>query len=201
MRGSDMGNAYTYEQRKGVLLISWEEYFGLCKGLALAVAAYHPEIILGVARGGLYVATLLAHLLQSELYVIRVTRRYRDRVVYDEPAWLVRPPTLVEERRVLIADEICGVGETLTMIKDEVARLGAAEVRSAVLCSHERGKAIPDYIGVVSDALIVNPWDREIIQDGRFVNHPEYVHALAQQGLGPDVFPLLGIDPRPPAKG
>jgi hypothetical protein len=39
--------------------------------------------------------------------------------------------------------------------------------------------------------LILNPRDREIIQQGKFVFHPEYVHALAQQGLVPDPSLLL----------
>src|SRR5215475_9097672 len=59
---------YSYDNRQGVLPISWDDFFSLCKGLALAVAPYQPEIILGVARGGLYPATLLSHLLQAELY-------------------------------------------------------------------------------------------------------------------------------------
>ncbi len=41
----------------------------------------------------------------------------------------------------------------------------------------------PDYIGLITDALIMNPWDREIVREGRFVFHPEYGDALAQQGL------------------
>ena len=50
-------------------------------------------------------------------------------------------------------------------------------------------------------ALILNPWDREILQEGKFVFHPEYVHALAQQGMVADHSLLLGLDPLPLAKG
>ena len=86
------------------------------------------------------------------------------------------------------------------MIKEEVGRLGASEMRSAVLYAHEQGKEIPDYIGIISDALILNPWDREIIREGQFVLHPEYVHALAQQGMEPDTSLLPGIAPLKLAK-
>ena len=81
---NEPGKFYSYKTRKGVLPISWEDYFGLCKGLALAISTYDPEIILGVARGGLYAATLLSHMLQAELYTIRITRRLKDQVVYDQ---------------------------------------------------------------------------------------------------------------------
>ncbi len=200
-RHSAVGKCYSYETRKGILPISWEDHFGLCKGLALAISAYDPEIILGIARGGVYAATLLSHMLQAEFYAVRITRRFKDQVVYDAPVWLVKPPAVVRNRRVLIVDEICGAGKTLSMAKEEVGKLKAREIRSAVLYAHEQGKDIPEYIGIISDALIFNPWDREIIQEGKFVFHPEYVHALAQQGMVPDPSLLLGIDPLPLAKG
>jgi hypoxanthine phosphoribosyltransferase len=198
---SEVGRFYSYEKRKGILPISWEDYFALCKGLAVAISAYDPEIILGIARGGLYAATLLSHMLQAEFYVVRITRRLKDQVVYDAPVWLVKPPEVVRDKRVLIVDEICSAGITLGMVKEEVEKLRAREIRSAVLYAHEQGKAIPDYIGIISDALILNPWDREIIQEGKFVFHPEYGHALAQQGMIPDRSLLLGLDPLPLAKG
>ena len=59
-------------------------------------------------------------------------------------------PSIVKDQRVLIVDEICGAGQTLTMIKEEVERLGASEMRSAILYAHEQGKDIPDYIGIIA---------------------------------------------------
>ncbi len=196
-----VGKFSSYENRKGILPISWEDYFGLCKSLALTISDYDSEIILGIARGGLYAATLLSHMLQAEFYAIRITCRFKDHVVYDIPMWLVKPPAVVKDRRVLIVDEICGIGRTLSIVKEEVGKLQAREIRSAVLYAHEQGKDFSEYIGIISDALILNPWDREIIQEGTFVFHPEYVYALAQQGMVPDPSLLLGIDQLPLAKG
>ena len=192
---------YSYDNRQGVLPISWDDFFSLCKGLALAVAPYQPEIILGVARGGFYPATLLSHLLRAELYPIRITRRFQDRVVYEKPQWLVRPPSIVQGHRILIVDEICGEGKTLRMAKQEVEDLGAKEVQTAVMYAHTPGQDVPDYIGIISDALILNPWDREIVRDGGFVLHPEYVFALEKQGIVPTESLLLGIGPAQLAKG
>jgi hypoxanthine phosphoribosyltransferase len=166
-RHSAVGKYYSYKMRKSILPISWEDHFGLCKGLAFAISAYDPEIILGIARGGVYAATLLSHMLQAEFYAVRITRRFKDQVVYDAPVWLVKPPAVVRNRRVLIVDEICGAGKTLSMVKEEVGKLKAREIRSAVLYAHEQGKDIPEYIGLISDALIFNPWDREIGSDPR----------------------------------
>ena len=56
-------------------------------------------------------------------------------------------------------------------------------------------------IACISDALILNPWDREIVRDGRFVLHPEYVFALEKQGIVPTESLLLGREPAQLAKG
>jgi hypoxanthine phosphoribosyltransferase len=191
---------YDYTTRKGVHPIAWEDFHGLCKGLAIAVAPFDPEIILAVGRGGFYPGTLIAHLLRAEIYPVRLSRRVNDIVRYERPQWLVRPPDLVKARRVLIVDEISSTGETITQVKAEVERLGAAEVRSAVLYAHTWGTVTPDYIGLITDALILNPWDREILEDGQFVVHPEYAEALKQQGVEPDPSLLIGAAAAPVAK-
>ena len=194
-------NPYDYHNRAGIHPVSWEEFHGLCKGLAAAAAPYQPEILMPVGRGGYYPGALIAHLLQAEVYPVRLSRRVNDQVIYDPPRWLVEPPPAVSGRRVLVVDEICSTGETLELVRNRVQELGAAEVRCAVLYAHSWGAGVPDYIGLISDELLLNPWDREIYQDGEFVFHPEYAGALAQQGLEPT--PALRI-PAPvikPAKG
>jgi hypoxanthine phosphoribosyltransferase len=187
--------SYDYANRAGVRPISWDAMFAICKGLALAASKYDPEMILGVARGGMYPGTLLSHLLQKEFYPVRLTRRVNDVVRYNQPIWSVRPPATIKGQRVLIVDEICDSGETLAMVKDEALKVGASEARIAVLYAHIRGKDIPDYVGIVTDELLLNPWDREILKDGRFVFHPEYVGALEQQGIAPEPSLLLGVEP------
>lgn len=180
--GAQVSTSYDYSRREGVEPISWEDFHGICRGLAQAIAPWQPEIILGVARGGLYPATLISHILQVELYPIRLTRRMRDIPTFERPQWRVGPPDEVAGQRVLTVDEISGSGETLTMVKERVLALGAAEVRSAVMYAHSWGADVPDYICLISDALLINPWDREVFTDDVFRLHPEYVQALAAQG-------------------
>lgn len=138
------GNPYDYENRKGIYPISWEMFHGLCKGLAAAVAEFEPEIILPVGRAGYYPGTLIAHLLQVEVYPIRLSRRVRDMITYPSPRWILEPPILVQGSRALIVDEICSTGETITMVKEKAAAMGAEAVRSAVLYAHPKGASVPD---------------------------------------------------------
>lgn len=186
-----MSSSYDYSTRRGVLPVSWEDFHGLCKGLARAVAGYAPEIILAVGRGGLYPGALMAHLLRAEIYPVRLSRRVGDEVPFEHPRWLLEPPALVRDQRILIVDEIASSGETLRVVVERARELGAIDVRTAVLYAHTWGQEAADYIGLISDALILNPWDREIFADGEFRFHPEYVAALAEQGLAADVSLLI----------
>ena len=88
-------NYANYETRKGVQPISWENFHAICRGLALAAAKFDPQVILGVARGGLYAGTLISHLLRKDFYAIYLTRRHLDQKVSEQPQWQVRPPDLV----------------------------------------------------------------------------------------------------------
>jgi hypoxanthine phosphoribosyltransferase len=193
-------NPYDYENREGTLPISWNDFHGICRALAIAVSAYQPDLILPIGRGGFYPGTLISHLLRAEIYPIRLSRRVGDVVVHEQPQWIIRPPAQVKDQRVLVVDEISSTGETLQMVKAEVLRMGAKEVRSAVLYAHSWSTEIPDYIGIISDALIMNPWDRELCQDGEIIPHPEYIGALREQGLSTDPWFLIPATPYEAAK-
>jgi hypoxanthine phosphoribosyltransferase len=196
-----MTESYTYDQRQGIRLISWNDFHGICKALVQAVAPFQPEVILAVGRGGYYAGTLISHILQTDIYPVRLSRRVNDVVVHQSPQWLVRPPSLIVGKRVLIVDEICDTGETLQVVKQEVQAQGAAEVRSAVMYAHTPHSDIPDYIGIITDELLLNPWDREIYRDGVFQFHPEYVGALNEQGITPDESVFIPATPFKVAKG
>jgi hypoxanthine phosphoribosyltransferase len=99
---------YDYSTRKGVHPVSWTDFHGICKTLAVSVSRFQPEIILPIGRGGYYPGTLLAHILQAEIYPVRVSRRVNDVVTYKNPQWIVEPPAGVAGRRVLIGPQASG---------------------------------------------------------------------------------------------
>ncbi len=190
-----------YRHRKGVRPVSWQDFHGIGKALAAAIAPYNPELILPVGRGGYYPGTLIAHLLRTEIYPVRVSRREEDVVKYSRPRWLVDPPVTVAGKRVLIVDEICGSGETLRMVAGRVTGMGAASVRTAVLYAHTAGAQLPDYIGWITDALLLNPWDREVLVEGKFIFAPEFVEALGHQQVDADASLLIAATPVVLARG
>ena len=172
--------SYDYSRRSGVEPISWERFEQLVRLLAEQVAPFDPQIILGIARGGLFPATMLSFMLRREFYPIRLTRRFDDAVVHDRPTWLVGPPDKVGGRRILLVDEIADSGRTIALAADEVRRMGATHVRTAVLYAHTWAEPRPDFVALTSDALILNPWDREVLMEGQWTTHPELAAALRQ---------------------
>jgi hypoxanthine phosphoribosyltransferase len=178
-----MIESYSYGNRKGIKPISWTDFYAQCKGLAIEIAKYNPDIIVGIARGGLYPATQLSHMLQKELQTVRLSRRLNDEIIYKDPVWIQQPTEYVKSKKVLVVDEICDTGQTINIVKEKLESLGVAEVKTAVLYSHTQAADNCQYIGIISDELIINPWDREVLIDGQFVLHPEYKKALETQGV------------------
>jgi hypothetical protein len=176
--------SYDYARRTGVLPITWERFGEQCRELALKASAYAPEAVVGIARGGWMPATVLACMLRCELYPMRLSRREGDRLVHQTPQILLPPPAQVAGRRVLLVDEIADTGVTLALGLRTLKRAGAGEVRTAVLVAHSWAAPRPDLCALETDAFIINPWDREVIENGAAVTHPDVANALASLGPG-----------------
>jgi len=84
---------------------------------------------------------------------------------------------------VVVVDEICDSGEIMIMVKEKCLALGVSTVKSAVLYAHTKAVHVPDYVEIITDELLLNPWDREVFRNGSFHFNPEYAEALLHQGL------------------
>jgi hypoxanthine phosphoribosyltransferase len=175
------GKSYDYKNREGTKHISWEEFGELSLGLANKIAKYEPHIIIGIARAGLIPATAVACSLRLEMFPVRVTRRINDQIAYKRPVWKVPVTKDVKGKIVAVVDEIADTGETLKMVTDEVINEGAFKVISACLVSHTWAIPVPDITELVSDALIIFPWDNKVLINGVWKPHPEITAAIIAQ--------------------
>jgi hypoxanthine phosphoribosyltransferase len=175
---------YDYAHRKGVRYISWEDFASLSARLAELLEPTRPEIILGIARAGLFPSTAVACSLQRELFPIRLTRRVNDRVVHSQPIWKVPIPSEVKGKKVAVIDEIADTGETLAMASMRAKELGALQVITATLVSHSWASPAPLFTALVSDELIIFPWDEQVLDHGKWVIHPEVDAAIKSQSGG-----------------
>ena len=173
--------SYDYAHRKGVREISWQDFASLASQLAERLAHFQPEVIIGVARAGLFPATAVACSLRRELFPVRLTRRRNDEVVYDKPVWKVPVSPEVTGRVVAVVDEIADTGETLALVAHAALTLGASQVVTACLVSHTWASPLPDISMLVTDEFVIFPWDRQVWIDGRWQPHPEIAAALRLQ--------------------
>ncbi|NPV07679.1 MAG: phosphoribosyltransferase [Anaerolineae bacterium] len=174
-------HSYDYAHREGELALTWDEFAALSRRLAEELAALAVDAVVGIARAGLLPATAVACALRLDLFPVRLTRRESDIVRYPHPVWKVPVSPEVAGRRVAVVDEIADTGETLALVRAEVQRQGASSVFTACLARHTWAQPVPDVCPVVSDALIVFPWDAYVFSNGAWVPHPEIVAARRAQ--------------------
>ena len=145
--------------------MSWQELGSGARELAEQVVAdgYRPDIILGIARGGLLVAGALS-------YALDVKNTFTMNVEFytgiDErlpvPMLLPPVPALVDlhDSRMLIADDVADTGQTLALVKGFCAGQ-VREVRVAVLYEKPRSIVECEYVWRRTERWVVFPWSAE----------------------------------------
>lgn len=165
----------------GVHQISWEEFQEICRSLVEKTLPEHFDIILGIARGGLYPGTLISAMLQKEFYPLRLTRRENDQVKFEKPVWKIDVTDDVFSKRILVVDDISDTGETIRLVVERTLEKGASKVSTLTLVTHSWSSPNPDYFGMESDELIIFPWDTQILVNNTWQLHPELQEALKKQ--------------------
>ncbi|RAJ66685.1 hypothetical protein K378_02858 [Streptomyces sp. Amel2xB2] len=130
--------------------------------LAQAVAddGYAPDIILSIARGGLFVAGGLGYALDvKNLHVMNVEFYTGVGQTLDMPVMLPPVPNVVDlsEKKVLVADDVADTGRTLKLVQDFCAE-HVAEVRSAVIYEKPQSEVKCEYVWRRTDKWINFPW-------------------------------------------
>ena len=173
--------SYDYAHRKGVDEISWERFGELSRVLTEHLSGKEIDIVIGIARAGLFPATAVACALRRELYPVRVTRRVNDVVQYESPIWRVDVPATVAGQRVAVIDEIADTGETLAIVAARALERGARQVWTLSLVAHSWADPHPDFTALTSDALLIFPWDKLVLTSDGWQMHPELEAAIRAQ--------------------
>ncbi|NYZ63114.1 hypoxanthine-guanine phosphoribosyltransferase [Luteimonas deserti] len=144
-----------------------------------------PPVFLTIMHGGMPFAAQLAFALGEneidlELDYLHATR-YRGNTTGSGLAWLHRPATPLQGRRVLLVDDILDEGHTLKAVKHWCEDQGATDVRIAVLATKDHDRCVEgieaDYVGVVVPDRYVFGYGMDLHEQGR--NLPA-IYALAE---------------------
>src|SRR6059058_4331123 len=145
--------------------MSWDDLGRGARELSQAVAddGYRPDMILGIARGGLLVGGAIGYALGVKNTFTMSVEFYTGVDERLELPMLLPPiPDLVDlhEERVLIADDVADTGQTLVLVKDFLEGK-VAEVKIAVLYEKPRSIVQCEYVWERTDRWIVFPWSAQ----------------------------------------
>ncbi|MFF0143717.1 hypothetical protein ATK36_3881 [Amycolatopsis sulphurea] len=142
--------------------LTWELFGSAGRELARTVAddGYAPDLILSIARGGLFVAGSLGYALDvKNLHVMNVEFYTGVDQRLDLPVMLPPVPNVVDltSRKVLIADDVADTGATLKLVRDYCLD-HVAEVRCAVIYEKPQSTVKCEYVWRRTDRWINFPW-------------------------------------------
>ena len=146
-------------------IMSWDDLGSGARELAAQIAAdgYAPDIVLGIARGGLLVGGALSYTLDvKNTFTMNVEFYTGVDERLEMPMILPPVPDLIDFHgmRVLVADDVADTGATLALVKDFCAgKVG--EVRCAVLYEKPRSTVRCEYVWRRTDRWITFPWSAD----------------------------------------
>ncbi|WP_433338898.1 phosphoribosyltransferase [Spirillospora sp. CA-294931] len=121
---------------------------------------YHPDLILSIARGGLFVAGALGYAMDvKNLHVMNVEFYTGINQRLDLPVMLPPVPNAVDlsGAKVLVADDVADTGATLKLVHDFCAT-HVSDVRTAVIYQKPHSSITCDYVWRQTNLWINFPW-------------------------------------------
>jgi hypoxanthine phosphoribosyltransferase len=142
--------------------LTWSLFGTASRELALQIAedGFQPDLILSIARGGLFVAGSLGYALDvKNLHVMNVEFYTGVDERLDMPVVLppIPQPIDISGAHVLVADDVADTGATLKLVK-EFCQQHVAEVRCAVIYEKPATTVHCEYVWRRTDKWINFPW-------------------------------------------
>lgn len=146
-------------------VLTWDIYGRAVRELAAQVvdSGFQPDLILAIARGGLFVAGSLGYALSvKNLYVMNLEFYSGVDERLDVPVML--PPYLdkfdLKDANILIADDVADTGHTLKVVH-EFCQEVVAQSLTAVLYEKPQSLVKCDYVWKRTNQWINFPWSSE----------------------------------------
>lgn len=151
----------------GVLLLENEPFQVGVRVLADSVPAASVDVVIGIARGGVQLASLVASHLSRPHAVVSASHNTGD-AIRQPASGLVRvdleSATMLDHGlRVLVCDDIYGTGATMAAVRGALdAAIVPRALLTATLCRNEGATGYPDrWLWDVRD-WVVFPWEPSV---------------------------------------
>ena len=171
--------------------VSWKDIEDWTKGIMKMIIAddYNPDIIVGIARGGLVPARMVAdYLFKKNLLSIK-TEHWGVTATMDGKAVLKEKLNYdVSGKKVLIVDDITDTGESMRLSYNYIKSLKPAELKTTSMLYVNGSSYTPDYYGKGLSkeewAWFVFPWN--VYEDTynlskKFMDTPVDVNTLKEK--------------------
>jgi len=121
---------------------------------------YKPDIIVGIARGGLVPSRILADLLETRDFAI-ITIEYYIGIgqTKQDPVLKQCLHTQLTDKKVLLVDDVSDGGRSLQLAKKHLEQQCAKEIKIATLYCKPGTITKPDYFEKETSHWIVFPWE------------------------------------------
>lgn len=153
---------------KRLLQLSWQDFGRAADTLFEKVSrdGFVPDAVVALARGGLPLATVMAHRFAlHDLRVVSIIRNTSDERYAQRAAprlqWLAPPKQDWGPGNLLICDDIAGDGATLATTVEELAQIAGLTLRSAALVCNVNCRRRPNFWATESDDWVVFPWENQ----------------------------------------
>jgi len=140
--------------------ISWSEYGNLAEALAEKVRANrkHYDLVVGIARGGIPVAMVVADHLDVKIDFVNV-KSYNDIGKRTAPRILSTLTSGVEGKDILLVDDLVDQGDTLAFMKRYLGDQHPRTLETAVMFKKPWSRTEPDYFLENVSEWIVFPFE------------------------------------------
>ena len=117
-------------EKKDLIVYNWQDIENISRKMAKNIAENNiPDIVIGITRGGNCFATLISEKIRKNMYTLCVTRRKNDIEIRKKPkVTTYLPKNIVNQKSILLVDEIVVTGETLDIAKKYLQKLGATKI-------------------------------------------------------------------------
>jgi len=151
---------------------TWSQIFDLlfCQAQKIQNHSYRPDVIVGIARGGLISARILTDLLETpQLEILQIEFYTGINQTYLKPTIKQPLSRNFAGKKTLIVDDIADSGESLKLAQTHLQELGTKEIKTATLFKKPFSTITPDFYEKQTNHWVVFPWDtketlRKIIQ-------------------------------------
>jgi uncharacterized protein len=141
----------------------WDQIYDMLVDLALQIrrSRYHPEVIVGVSRGGWPPARIMSDLLQNSNLANVKVEFYKDIGITSDKPKITQPVTsIVKGRRVLVVDDVADTGQSLVAVVDHLRHKGAKQVKVSTIYVKPKSIFHPDFFAKKTEKWIIFPWER-----------------------------------------